>query len=182
MKAGTNEQRDPRPIMSSSGACCVISPFRSPFSAESDPSSHDSDQVFGAERLWCFDCDGGDRIRQGFFAKELTTRGITGCLCDEGRRFRTTSKELDAETGLDYCGARYMSGAQRRFTNPDGEDWKDVVNDKVHFGRAGLGAALVISSIEEGYRRARISPRQQEKFWQGTPYAAPSFCPIIDIA
>ena len=30
-----------------------------------------------------------------------------------------TSKERDAETGLDYFGARYMSAAQGRFTSPD---------------------------------------------------------------
>ncbi len=30
-----------------------------------------------------------------------------------------TSKERDAETGLDYFGARYYSGAQGRFTSPD---------------------------------------------------------------
>jgi len=31
----------------------------------------------------------------------------------------TTGKERDAETGLDYFGARYFSGAQGRFTSPD---------------------------------------------------------------
>jgi RHS repeat-associated protein len=30
-----------------------------------------------------------------------------------------TDKERDAETGLDYFGARYMSAAQGRFTSPD---------------------------------------------------------------
>jgi RHS repeat-associated protein len=30
-----------------------------------------------------------------------------------------TGKERDAETGLDYFGARYYSGSQGRFTNPD---------------------------------------------------------------
>lgn len=30
-----------------------------------------------------------------------------------------TGKERDAETGLDYFGARYYSGAQGRFTSPD---------------------------------------------------------------
>lgn len=30
-----------------------------------------------------------------------------------------TGKERDAETGLDYFGARYLSGAQGRFTSPD---------------------------------------------------------------
>jgi RHS repeat-associated protein len=30
-----------------------------------------------------------------------------------------TAKERDAETGLDYLGARYFSGAQGRLTSPD---------------------------------------------------------------
>ena len=30
-----------------------------------------------------------------------------------------TGKERDAETGFDYLGARYFSGAQGRFTSPD---------------------------------------------------------------
>jgi RHS repeat-associated protein len=32
---------------------------------------------------------------------------------------KLTGKERDAETGLDYFGARYMSSAQGRFTSPD---------------------------------------------------------------
>jgi len=35
-----------------------------------------------------------------------------------GQKF--TGKERDAETGLDFFGARYMSSAQGRFTSPDG--------------------------------------------------------------
>ncbi|OHE79781.1 MAG: hypothetical protein A2107_00020 [Verrucomicrobia bacterium GWF2_62_7] len=35
------------------------------------------------------------------------------------QRVRFTGKERDAETGLDYFGARYMSSAQGRFTSPD---------------------------------------------------------------
>jgi RHS repeat-associated protein len=34
-------------------------------------------------------------------------------------RQKFTGKERDAETGLDYFGARYFSGAQGRFTSPD---------------------------------------------------------------
>jgi RHS repeat-associated protein len=48
-----------------------------------------------------------------------TTSGLHVCLYDSGRRSRSTSKERDAETGLDYFGARYFSGAQGRFTSPD---------------------------------------------------------------
>jgi RHS repeat-associated protein len=32
---------------------------------------------------------------------------------------RNTAQERDQETGLDYFGARYFSGAQGRFTSPD---------------------------------------------------------------
>ncbi|WP_228486486.1 RHS repeat-associated core domain-containing protein [Paludibaculum fermentans] len=38
---------------------------------------------------------------------------------DSGRGSHSTGKERDAETGLDYFGARYFSGAQGRFTSPD---------------------------------------------------------------
>ncbi len=41
------------------------------------------------------------------------------CVCDEDRRSRSTGKERDAETGLDYFLARYHSGAQGRFTSAD---------------------------------------------------------------
>jgi RHS repeat-associated protein len=34
-----------------------------------------------------------------------------------------TGKERDAETGLDYFGARYYSGAQGRFTSPDPKEY-----------------------------------------------------------
>jgi RHS repeat-associated protein len=36
-------------------------------------------------------------------------------------RPRSTGKERDSETNLDYFGARYFSGAQGRFTSPDPE-------------------------------------------------------------
>ena len=38
---------------------------------------------------------------------------------DPAFRQRFTAKERDAETGLDYFGARYYSGAHGRFTSPD---------------------------------------------------------------
>jgi len=38
---------------------------------------------------------------------------------EAGVRQEFTGKERDAETRLDFFGARYMSSAQGRFTNPD---------------------------------------------------------------
>ncbi len=53
--------------------------------------------------------------------------GRTGVLCGGASCFgmtgplkqKFTGKERDAETGLDYFGARYMASAQGRFTSPD---------------------------------------------------------------
>ena len=60
-------------------------------------------------------------------ANSFNATGIAGCLCDERRRSRSTSKERDAETGLDYFGARYFSAAQGRFTSPDWSDHPEPV-------------------------------------------------------
>ena len=53
-----------------------------------------------------------------------TTVTYLGVPTEAVRSLRTepcqfTGKERDAETGLDYFGARYMSAAQGRFTSPD---------------------------------------------------------------
>jgi len=46
--------------------------------------------------------------------------GVTNCYNGPGSLTQKfTGKERDAETGLDYFGARYMSAAQGRFTSPD---------------------------------------------------------------
>jgi len=45
-------------------------------------------------------------------------------LYDFRRRSRCTGKERDAETSLDYFGARYMSSAQGRFTSVDQGPWE----------------------------------------------------------
>jgi RHS repeat-associated protein len=41
------------------------------------------------------------------------------CWYNSGTRSRSTGKERDSETGLDFFGARYFSAAQGRFTTPD---------------------------------------------------------------
>ncbi len=45
--------------------------------------------------------------------------GVVGYSTDGGVKVKFTGKERDAETGLDYFGVRYFSGAQGRFTSPD---------------------------------------------------------------
>lgn len=52
-----------------------------------------------------------------------TVTGFATSLYDDGRRSRCTGKERDAESGLDYFGARYMSSAQGRFSSPDPDNY-----------------------------------------------------------
>ena len=59
-------------------------------------------------------------LHRGFApVNSCTATGFAASLYDEGRRSRSTGKERDAETGLDYFGARYFSGAQGRFMSAD---------------------------------------------------------------
>jgi RHS repeat-associated protein len=48
-----------------------------------------------------------------------TASGMPLCLWRNGIRSRSTGKERDPETGLDYFGARYYSAAQGRFSSTD---------------------------------------------------------------
>jgi|WetSurMetagenome_2_1015567.scaffolds.fasta_scaffold76381_2 RHS repeat-associated protein len=52
-------------------------------------------------------------------AKSNTASGMPLRLRRNGIGSRSSSKERDAETGLDYFGARYLSSAQGRWTSPD---------------------------------------------------------------
>ncbi len=56
------------------------------------------------------------------FGETLTGFGRTSACftpASSATAMKFTGKEQDAETGLDYFGARYMSSAQGRFTSPD---------------------------------------------------------------
>ena len=50
---------------------------------------------------------------------DLGRADITGYSEDAGNKHKFTGKERDGENGLDYFGARYLSGAQGRFTSVD---------------------------------------------------------------
>jgi len=55
--------------------------------------------------------------------------GVTGYGGNAGISQKFTGKERDAETGLDYFGARYFSGAQGRFTSPDPKQFPHGITD-----------------------------------------------------
>jgi RHS repeat-associated protein len=52
-------------------------------------------------------------------AKSNPASGMPLRLRPNGIRSRSSGKERDAETGLDYFGARFFSSSQGRFTSPD---------------------------------------------------------------
>ena len=59
-------------------------------------------------------------LYQGFgFVISNTALGMRGSLYDEGVGSRYTGKERDAESGLDYFGARYYSSNMGRWSSPD---------------------------------------------------------------
>jgi RHS repeat-associated protein len=67
---------------------------------------------------------GSGGIKAGFClaameADSNAAPGMPVCLWRNGIRSRSSGKERDNETGLDYFGARYYSGAQGRWTSPD---------------------------------------------------------------
>jgi len=59
-------------------------------------------------------------LHRGFgFVISSTSLGIIGSLYDEGIGSRSTGKERDAESGLDYFGARYYASSMGRWMSPD---------------------------------------------------------------
>jgi RHS repeat-associated protein len=53
------------------------------------------------------------------FGEELTINRDSCYAASASLTLKFTGKERDTESGLDYFGARYFSGAQGRFTSPD---------------------------------------------------------------
>lgn len=78
-----------------------------------------TDQL-GSTRV-LLDAQGNCKQRIGYapFGAEVTRNGQSCYGTAASGMPLFTSKERDAETGLDYFGARYMSGAQGRWTSPD---------------------------------------------------------------
>ena len=66
-----------------------------------------------------FDGLKADLYLRSMEAKSNPASGMPVCLWREGTGSRSSGKERDAETGLDYFKARYYSGAEGRFTSPD---------------------------------------------------------------
>jgi RHS repeat-associated protein len=87
------------------------------------PRHVDTDTRESVGMTWGLDClslttkSAQDFVR--FNRKEIKEQGLFPAHRLPAFKPQFTGKERDAETGLDYFGARYMSAAQGRFTSPD---------------------------------------------------------------
>ena len=71
----------------------------------------------------------GEDLQQGLGGRDNTyAAGAYPGVPDIGP-VKFTGEERDAESGLDYFGARYFSGAQGRFTSPDPKDFPSHYDD-----------------------------------------------------
>jgi RHS repeat-associated protein len=61
----------------------------------------------------------GQELGTGTAGRDATFSAAVYPGAASGPSMKFTGKERDAESGLDYFGARYFSGAQGRFTSPD---------------------------------------------------------------
>jgi RHS repeat-associated protein len=85
--------------------------------------------------------------------KSNIASGMPVCLWREGTGSRSSSKERDQETGLDYFGARYMSAAEGRFTSPDPGAYK--IEDHQTFNRHAYVNNNPLKYIDPSGREAR---------------------------
>ena len=90
--------------------------------------------------------------------------GYTG----DGVRQKFTQKERDAETGLDYFGARYYSSAQGRFTSPD-EFWKDSqIGDPQSWNKYAYVRNNPLRYVDPTGEKATVRIQTDEKNKRGT--------------
>lgn len=80
-------------------------------------------------------------------SSSLNALGIDAGLRQTCIRSCSTSKERDAETGLDFFLARYYSSAQGRFTSPD--EWAGGIVDPFTGGQVGKPGPLPYADITD---------------------------------
>ena len=81
----------------------------------------------------------------------------------------STGKERDSETGLDYFGARYFSGAQGRFTSPDPQFFqKEMLGDPQRFNLYAYARNNPLKFIDPSGEAIELStdPAEREKQMQ----------------
>lgn len=85
----------------------------------------------------------------------------------DGIRQKFTSKERDAESGLDYFGARYYSSAQGRFTSADAF-WKDsYVGDPQSWNKYAYARNSPLKYVDPTGEKATVTIETDEKLKKG---------------
>lgn len=103
------------------------------------------------------------------FGEEITagTAGRTSCYpqppppADGGILF--TGKERDAESGLDFFGARYFSGAQGRFTSPDQPLIDQWESDPQSWNLYGYVRNNPLRYVDHGGQACVVDPKSGEQ-------------------
>ncbi|MBI2685207.1 MAG: RHS repeat protein [Acidobacteria bacterium] len=97
----------------------VAAEYQTPLQAGSVGPKYVLTDHLGSTRM-LISGDGTPVVRRDYepFGMEIARSG-EGYGAADSTAWRFTGKERDGETGLDYFGARYFSGAQGRFTSPD---------------------------------------------------------------
>jgi len=100
---------------------------------------------------------------------EPMTQGMDGrgsCYANANEpRVKFTGKERDQETGLDYFGARYFSGAQGRFTSPDPENANAMASDPQSWNMYAYGRNNPLSYVDPdglAYRVCQVDENGKE--------------------
>jgi len=101
--------------------CAALSYNRSMLAAAKDEAVFSlAASLFASENSRLGFATSTNELHRAFgFANSNTATGLDVCLYDDGSGSRSTGKERDAESGLDYFGARYYGSALGRFTSPD---------------------------------------------------------------
>jgi RHS repeat-associated protein len=116
-------------------------------------------------------------------AKSNTAFEMPVCLWQNGIRSRSSGKERDQETGLDYFGARYYSGAQGRWTSPDEPFEDQFVNNPQSWNLYSYVRNNPIARIDSQGRGGleAVANSAEEFFEQSPPMIRPYILPAVGV-
>ncbi|MBY0507025.1 MAG: RHS repeat-associated core domain-containing protein [Bryobacteraceae bacterium] len=90
-------------------------------------------------------------------------------------RSRSTGKERDAETGLDYFGARYLSGSMGRFTSPDAPFADQHSQDPQSWNLYGYARNNPLKFVDESGREVVYASKKLEIISESMRLQSPTY-------
>jgi RHS repeat-associated protein len=106
-------------------------------------------------------------------SKSNDASGMPVCLWQNGIRSRSSGKERDNETGLDYFGFRYYSGAQGRWTSPDAPFADQHPEDPQSWSMYGYVRNNPLLYVDPNGYQAREALMQIQQIAPSIPYCGP---------